>query len=504
MSSLKLGGRRLVVVIPLVLGIGALAVVGDLPHSMVGESSTAAALSTTKASRSVTKAKSTSKWRSTEARWWLCGARSAPSLDPAAGRGVESYAPKPFTPTRVVSVQPGDPLPTAMAQLRPGDLVEFEPGEYSGWAEIVAAATPEAPIVLRPRIPGTAIFSGETSLQLNGSHATVEGFIFRTTSWRNLVVRGAGNVIAGNRWENSGSGLNDESGGLIWFPNDESVWDASGFLGVGAPTRELNTVIEYNSFTSPANTPIWINHGVRGTTVRYNSFVGPHRMVENGQPAFFASVIKVGYGFGNDSSNTLVYRNNVTGWGRSVYLIGVKGSDVEIRENVFTEGRVVVRGGDRVKIIDNVFGDGSIALTGNDHVVDGNVVVLNQSVDPEGALVLSYASTRQVGDYNFDGTSLPYFYRDAVGAKVTANLFVSLGVRPVVTFVQNPVSVSDHPPRNNVLQSNTLVGSTTYGAEVLGILNSLNSVQRAAVLRQSGGLSRWSTISTAAKRTVCV
>ncbi|WP_019625785.1 chondroitinase-B domain-containing protein [Thioalkalivibrio sp. ALJT] len=101
-------------------------------------------------------------------------------------------------------------LEQALNQAEPGDVIELHPGDYrlNGRINLRSAGTAAEPIVLRARIPGTAVIHSRqtTAIKLFAPHWEIRDLDFRGDRGANHalhIVREADHVVvAGNRFRN--------------------------------------------------------------------------------------------------------------------------------------------------------------------------------------------------------------------------------------------------------------------------------------------------------------
>jgi Chondroitinase B len=364
----------------------------------------------------------------------------------------------------VVVVKSTDLLRAAILAAKPGSVIEISAGSYEGVIDIPTSGTPGEPIVIRPQTPGTVNFIGVSSMVIGGSNIVVQGFNWHTANSANIVVRGTGITIQRNEWSEAGNGANDFSTGLIVVPNDATNWDPDGVLGIGAPPSPLNLTIRYNRFTRVRNTVLWQNHGVRGTIFEWNVVEGPHGIAPNGGPnADNAAVVKIGYGFGGESTNTVLRNNLIKNWGKAIYVFGIKGSDVRIEDNVILGGTIEVRWGNRSVIQRNVIYNGSITVSGSSHRILDNAIWLVDDQASQGAIAITYGIEKDSLGHHFDGSKLPLFYLPVEDSAVKRNVVVSESpMRSALAAVRYDGVLRASPTGNEIL-ANLFVGRFLRG-----------------------------------------
>ncbi|MFP4249928.1 MAG: chondroitinase-B domain-containing protein [Armatimonadota bacterium] len=82
-----------------------------------------------------------------------------------------------------------DELARLAGEARPGDEVVIPDGIHRDWqAEVAAAGTADAPVIIRAQTPGGAIFQGNTRLTLRGEHMVVHGLRFEQCGPETVVT----------------------------------------------------------------------------------------------------------------------------------------------------------------------------------------------------------------------------------------------------------------------------------------------------------------------------
>ncbi len=355
--------------------------------------------------------------------------------------------------TRVVSVSDLDGLSAALKTATPGTAIELRDGTYEGELEVTANGTATTPIVIRSARAQGARFIGKTQIRLLGRYTVLDGLLFDRTGASTLEIAGMGNRVTNSMFQECGDGSSGSSAGLILLDNPapDGYSDPDG---LARPLVDRRAMVDSNTFVRPLNTVIWQNHGLQGNSYIGNRIIGPHGIKEGESEA-----IKIGFGFGAESTKTVISYNEITDWEGWPYVIGIKSSNVELTANVLSKGRLEVRYGNSVTLRRNVVLNGDMFIGGNGHTVSGNVVLSSTSRDRLGPLIVSGTGSTVSDLGSYDGTTKPIYYRAMTNSTISDNTFVSLDPDEAGTvFMLGLVdAVWSAPPRGNTFSRNVFL-----------------------------------------------
>jgi len=332
-------------------------------------------------------------------------------------------------------------LAAALAAAGPGDYITLN-GTYSGSFNVGAIGTQTNPIVV------TALTSTTTSEGLlNTTSATMSGVSFAVTgSWivfKDLSFTGANNgqftaVDPSQRcrvyrcaFTDCGTGPGTGSQVITGYSLIElqssgtpGSWDPSGGVyGFNPPMRDRYWRVELCRFLRPRTTPIYSDHGSVGNVVGHCLFDDNSLIQRQDQEA-----IKVGYGFGQDTSNFYLQFCTIRNWTSWPYVVGIKNSGSRLVYNKLestngTNNNLCIRHGNQSTIAGNsvIGADAAIFFGGDRNIVRANYIRRTSAAGaPWGPLVVFPAGTNR--DILNGSGGNPYYYLPCTNSEVSDNV----------------------------------------------------------------------------------
>ncbi len=282
---------------------------------------------------------------------------------------------------KIHMVRNADEVNALSGRLKPGDQLVLAGSDWKNARFTFAGiGTPEAPILIRPQVPGQVVLSGKTEVAFEGEHLVITGLVFRhvTVERPGTVVMRLGVtqdrlanqcIIHDIRMEDCNSPDLDSQRKLrMWYltirGRDNTVAN-SLFAGMK----------NYGQMLAAQELPA---KGLLRLHVLNNRFVRrPYVDNQNGY-----EVIQIGWsGEKAKSAASLIQGNHFENCDGENELITLKASDIVVRQNSFIgcQGVVSVRAGNRVLVQGNVFdgrdrpNTGGVRLQGSGHVIVDNV-----------------------------------------------------------------------------------------------------------------------------------
>jgi hypothetical protein len=360
-------------------------------------------------------------------------------------------------------------LQAKLNDLRPGDVLDVEPGEYVGGVIIppTAKGVPGNGIVVRSRVANGAVFSGcggqtqaggSPCISVQSEFVTVQGFGFGKTSDTAVEMEGAHNRLFENTFTGSGSGANGGCCAIVLSPHD---WRNKDWNDPNPTLLQRFNRIDKNTFTNIRNAAYSQGHGVVGTVFSHNTIVGPHGIDGDWE----TEAIKIGGDFANEPTNTTIEFNTILNWRGAPYTIGIKGSDVTTAYNFIEVGDISLRIANTNRVVGNVLLDGSLIASGTGHTITGNYIRNSTGPAGYGPIMATTNLTISNSAGNFDGVEKPFYVARFASSTVTNNVLVNSGSAFAVYFVINSSTPS---PSEVVFKGNTFV-RTTAGPLVSGV-----------------------------------
>jgi Chondroitinase B len=261
------------------------------------------------------------------------------------------------TPAQAVLVRTPEALRAALATATPGTVVTLRPGVYPGDYTLTRSGRPGAPIVLRPKRPGSVVFR-DSVVTLAGDYAEVRGLVFDDGQ---VTVTGNYNRVTRTLFRNGAVGYNDSR--------------LSGAVEVSGSYNR----IDHNEVA------VWHRRGLRvlphQATV-HNRF--DHNYLhdfsrQGSRPSNSGDALQVGSGLGDvpHCTQTLLEYNLLERVEADAEALSVKASCTTVRFNTFRDSQAVVqvRSGARSALEGNTLENvRALTLYGDDHRVVGNVL----------------------------------------------------------------------------------------------------------------------------------
>lgn len=263
---------------------------------------------------------------------------------------------------------------TCLQQAQSGDRIILRAGVYK---DVVlkwnAQGSAEHPIVIEAETSGTVVITGQSSIQVTGSHLTIRGLYFKDVS---PVRRGVLDFSIGNRYayycrltecvfDNCNTARRDLVSSYIVLSGRHNRVDHCSL--VGKRTLGVTLLVNLNGEECLQNYH-QIDHNYFGPRDVYGSNGAETMRIGTSQQSYM-------------SSNTIVEDNLFERCNGEVEVISVKSCDNIVRRNTLVEceGVVALRHGRRNKVEDNWFigngrrNTGGVRIVDADHLVTGNV-----------------------------------------------------------------------------------------------------------------------------------
>lgn len=226
-------------------------------------------------------------------------------------------------------------LDAAISAAQPGDVIDIQPGTYSGPITIDASGTAENPIVLRGTAQDDVVIDAQGAsygVSIFGSHVYVEHLTIRGSSWGALTYDTDGVVIRHSRFTDVDRGISARSGtnrnyyicdnrleGQFNWPNiSSSTWNEEGIAVSGqGHTICHNTLSGFGDALGLSNNTDIINAAIDffGNDVQWTG--------DDGLELDFAH------------RNVRAFRNRITNTGMGASLQPAWGGPVYIFNNLF-------------------------------------------------------------------------------------------------------------------------------------------------------------------------
>ena len=355
-------------------------------------------------------------------------------------------APFAIQASRAQGSAPPDVIAKALPTAAPGDVLVIADGTYRDQVlEWRGKGNEERPILVRAATPGKVVFSGQSSLLIEGEHLIVEGLLFtdgHAPKKEAISVSGHHNTLrhcAVSSYNPPAS--SSQSGG-----EREDKW---------LTLRGRNHRVEYCTFhnkTSPSVTvTIWRKKGEtdRHTLYRNHFHTRPKGATPNGY-----ETIRIGTSdtTGGDSQ-CVIEGNRFFACDGEMEIVSVKSDNNLISDNSFVEcaGTITLRHGDGSTVSRNVIAGklkketGGIRVYGARHQVLDNVVI-GTTGRGHGAIALMCG----------EKDPRPSGYQPVVGAIVRGNLLVA-NKGPAIELAAG-FDEADRPvlPQQSLVDANTL------------------------------------------------
>lgn len=344
-------------------------------------------------------------------------------------------------PSVVRTVATVDDIKTALLNMKPGDIIEIENGDYVlGSIKIKRSGCEKKPILIRAKNLGQVSFSGNTTFELDDvAYISMKGFSFQSTSVGTGIKILNSNHI---RITENNFAINETSS-CNW------VYIGDTFAST-LPLKSGHNKIDYNVFDGKTQSGKYIlldgtaTQQTQYDTISYNIFKnnGPRAVNEK-------ETIRIGVsGLTKSSGFTLVEYNLFEDCDGDPEIVSVKSCDNIIRFNTFRRslGTLCLRQGSRNVAEGNYFfGEGKTAIFMNEGKdSNGNTIYTPTEIGCGGVRV-----------YGTDHKIINNYFHGLTGQRWDAAITMSNG------DVANPsVNNSDHNlPENVLVAFNTFVNN---------------------------------------------
>ena len=262
-------------------------------------------------------------------------------------------------------------LPETVVRARPGEIVIVPDGNYSDTVlSLSGTGERDRPITIRAATPGGVIFSGQSSLKVDGQFLVIDGFLFSngfSPGKEVISISGTGCRLANCVIDNFNP------------PNPESKEEK--WVGLTGRSHIVENCTFRNKQSKSATVAIWRkNNEPNEHIIRQNFFTSrPEGKESNGY-----ETIRIGESATSASDSlTQVSQNLFLNCDGEAEIISVKSGKNLIKENTFTEcaGTVTLRHGNGTRVEKNHFigknkaKTGGIRVYGSGHVISGNIAI---------------------------------------------------------------------------------------------------------------------------------
>ena len=366
--------------------------------------------------------------------------------------GTKSQPPAPVvTDAYIESVEQFN---AAVKKSKPGDVLVWKDGEYKDVAlKLAAIGTEEAPITVKAQTPGKVVFTGLSSLKLQGSYLAAEGFAFKKldTSVKNPILTCA-----------KGSSHCRLSDILI---------DGTGSKVSDIDTKWVNLYghhheVSHCTFIEKRNMGclfvVWMEDGiVPAHTIKDNYFTRTYTHYDdNGKARNGQESLRIGTSdFSmNDASCTVTGNHFYRCHGERAEIISNKSCFNHYEGNLFEEGdgTLTLRHGNDCTVKGNYFLSGGksdvggVRIIGERHTVEGNYFLQLTGTGYKSALCL----VRGESNAALNG------YWTVKEARVKDNIFVDC--RCGITVNYSGRDSQDTAPESALFAGNTVISSKSY------------------------------------------
>ena len=277
-----------------------------------------------------------------------------------------------FVIAQPVMVSTIDEFNSAIKKVSSGGTVILKNGE---WRDVTLNAhgngTKQSPIVVKAETPGKVLITGDSSLNIYGTHVIVSGLWFKngkTTKKHVVQFRRNSKIFAYNcRFTNSTISyfdtVNDISSHWVDLYGKNNRVDHNNFTGKESRGTTLVVVLRD------------IEHQDNNHRIDHNYFGPRPELGENG-----GETIRIGTStYSRSSSKTLIENNIFRSCNGESEIISNKSGDNIYRNNLFieSEGTLTLRHGNNALVENNVFFGNSKSKTGGVRVINAGHVVQN-------------------------------------------------------------------------------------------------------------------------------
>ena len=339
----------------------------------------------------------------------------------------------------------------ALETVKPGSVVIWADGEYENIRlKVTGNGTQDAPIVFRAQTPGKVVFKGMSSIQLNGSWLSAEGF-----SFKGLDTSVKGSILTCAR----GSSHCRFSDCRIDGSDREYSEVDTKWVSLYGRSNEVSHCSFMDKRNMGCLLVVWMeNDIVPGHLIADNYFTRPYTHYDdagkarNGQEA-----IRIGTSDFSMSDAGCTVRGNhfYRCHGERAEIISSKSCANLYEGNLFeeSEGSLTLRHGNACTVRGNYFlsggksGVGGVRIIGERHVVEGNTFLNLTGADYKSALCVVTGES----DAALNG------YWTAKDCTVRNNLFVDCQNGFLINYGTR--STQDSAPENLTIEGNTVISS---------------------------------------------
>ena len=358
------------------------------------------------------------------------------------------------TPPSGALIESVEQFNAACKASKPGDVLVWKDGEYKDVAlKLAAIGTADAPITLKAQTPGKVVFTGLSSIKLQGTYLAAEGFAFKKldTSVKNPILTCA-----------KGSSHCRLSDILI---------DGTGSKVSDIDTKWVNLYghhheVSHCTFIDKRNMGclfvVWMEDGiVPAHTIKDNYFTRPYTHYDdagkarNGQEALRIGTSDFSM---NDASCVVTGNHFYRCHGERAEIISSKSCKNLYEGNLFEEGEgsLTLRHGNDCVVRGNYFCSGGkdavggVRIIGERHLVEKNVFLQLTGTGYKSALCV----VRGESNAALNG------YWTVKKAEVKDNVFIDCRCGIVVNCSGR--DSQDTPPEDVLFAGNTIVSGKTY------------------------------------------
>ena len=337
---------------------------------------------------------------------------------------------------------------------KPGDVLIWKDGEYKDVAlKLAAIGTAEAPITVKAQTPGKVVFTGLSSIKLQGSYLAAEGFAFKKldTSVKNQILT----VAKGSAYCRLSDILIDGTGSKV--SDIDTKW-----VNLYGHHNEVSHCTFIDKRNMGCLLVVWMEDGiVPAHTIKDNYFTRPYTHYDdNGKARNSQESIRIGTSdFSmNKASCTVTGNHFYRCHGERAEIISNKSCFNLYEGNLFEEGdgTLTLRHGNDCIVRGNYFlsggkdAVGGVRIIGERHLVEKNFFLQLTGTGYKSALCV----VRGESDAALNGY---WTVKDAV---VKDNLFVDCRCGITVNYTGR--SSQDTPPQGVRFEGNTLVSGKAY------------------------------------------
>jgi poly(beta-D-mannuronate) lyase len=351
----------------------------------------------------------------------------------------------------------------ALPKVNNGGTIILKNGEWKDTKLLAHGnGTREHPVIIKAETPGEVILSGDSGLNIYGSHVIVSGLWFKDgkiTSKSIVQFRKNSKEFANNcRFTNSTIsyvGVADDSIKDRWV----DIWGK-------------NNRVDHNNFTGKTSSGttlvVWLKgeeHTENNHQIDHNYFGPRPDLGENG-----GETIRIGTSTNSmKSSKTIVEYNTFKQCDGEIEIISNKSNDNIFRNNLFLEskGTLTLRHGNNALVENNVFLGNNVSNTGGIRVInEGHIVRNNLMVGLRGngyrgpIVIMNGVPNSPLNRYN-----------QVKNVDIQNNTIINCGP---MTFGAGKSDELSLPPINTVFANNII--TNTNAGRLLDIVDSTDGI----------------------------